>query len=223
MSAGKVVPWSYSSLTAFEQCPRRFKLTRITREVKETQGPQLVEGNAVHKALELYVGGKDSLPAKYLPFKPIADKLKCAPGEKLLEYSFGLTKQLTPTTFFGSDVWVRGKLDVTILRGANAAVFDYKNGKRKLDLDQLKLFAAAGFHSWPQVQRVDTAYIWLTEGKLDKETFVREDAVGIWQEFAIRVHRMERAAERDEFPPKPSGLCKQYCPVGKSLCEYCGV
>ena len=217
----KVTPWSYSSLTAFEECPRRFFLVR-SKQVKEKQGPQSIEGNETHKALENYVGGVASLPEKYAIYKPIADKIKTAPGQKLLEYSFGLTKVLTPTTFFGADVWVRGKLDVTVLRNADAVVLDYKTGKRKHDLDQLRLFAAAALNTWQHVGEVKTSYVWLQERKLDTEVFKRDQAVPIWQEFAIRVHRMERAAEMNDFPPKPSGLCKQWCPVGKSLCEHCG-
>ena len=51
------VPWSYSSLQAFETCPRRFYLTRIAKLASEAQTQATLWGNEVHKALELAVAG----------------------------------------------------------------------------------------------------------------------------------------------------------------------
>lgn len=209
-------------MTAYETCPRRFYLTSIAKVVVEPQTQATIHGNEVHKALELYVGGKAALPEKYGAYKPVADKLKTAPGQKLLEYRFGLTKALQPTTFFASDVWVRGVLDVNILRPKEAIVLDYKTGKRKVDNDQLKLFAGAAMNLWPHIEKVKTGYIWLQSGQMDTETFTQDDKAEIMGEFAVRVHRMETSEKNDSWPARPSGLCAAWCPVGKQLCEHCG-
>ena len=74
-----VVPWSYSSLNAFEQCPRRFKLTRITKEVSEPQTEATMWGNAVHKALENAVNGVP-LTERFAVYKPVVDRIRAAPG-----------------------------------------------------------------------------------------------------------------------------------------------
>lgn len=217
-----VLPWSYSSLQAFETCPRRFKLTRITRQAKETQSAELAEGNRVHKAMELAVRDGIPVPANYARLQPIADRVRLAPGHKHVEYEFALTQQLTPTRWRAPDAWVRGKIDVAVVRETDGLLIDWKNGKRKLDMDQLKLFAAAGFSLFPHVVDIVTAYAWLQVEKLDREKFNRDEATPIWQEFAIRVHRMEEALRKDDFPAKPSGLCRKWCPVGRALCEHCG-
>lgn len=219
---GKAVPWSYSSLTAYETCPKRFYLTRITKQVSEKQTEATIHGNAVHKAMEEYVGGKAPLSPNFEAFRQIGDKLKATDGNKLLEYKFGLTKALTPTTFFASDVWVRGVLDVGIVRPEEAIVLDYKTGKRKIDADQLKLFAGAGLSLWPHIKKVKTGYIWLQTGQIDQEEFLPSQRQEIFQEFAHRVHRMEQSQEKDDWPAKPSGLCRNWCPVGSSLCNHCG-
>lgn len=219
---GTATPWSYSSLTAYETCPKRFYLTRISKQVSEPQTDATRHGNEVHQALEKYVGGKAALPTKYDPYKPIADRLKAAKGEKLLEYKFGLTKALKPTTFFGKDVWLRGVLDVCILQKESAVVLDYKTGKRKVDGDQLRLFAGSALSLWPWLKSVKTGYIWLQNDKMDTEVFEPEHRVEIFQDFAARVHRMETSEKNDDWPARPSGLCKNWCPVGKSLCEHCG-
>lgn len=220
--AGAPVPWSYSSLTAYEQCPRRFHLTRIMKSVKEQQHAASIDGNDKHRALELYVGGKAAMPTKYAGFIPIADRIRASKGTKLLEYRFGLTQKLKPTTFFGSDVWTRGVIDVAVVQPKSAVLLDYKAGKRKPDSDQLRMFAMAGFSLWPHVDTIKTGFVWLATREMDTETFSREDQLGIFQEFSGRVHRMERAASHNDWPPRPSGLCKAYCPVGRINCEHCG-
>lgn len=219
---GTVTPWSYSSLTAFETCPRRFHLTRIAKVVVEPQTQATIHGNEVHKALELYVGGKEALPEKYKQYKPMADKLRMTPGQKFLEERLGLTKALTPTTFFAKDVWLRSVLDVNILREKSAIVLDYKTGKRKVDGDQLRLFAGVALSKWPHIKEVKTGYLWLQTGQMDTQTFTQDDRQPIMQEFAVRVSRMEKAQAADEWVPRPSGLCREWCPVGKRNCEYCG-
>lgn len=123
--------------------PAPFFLMRISKQVSEKQATVTQHGNEVHKALELYVGGKAALPEKYDNYRPVADKLAHTQGTKLLEHKFGLTKLLKPTEFFAKDVWVRGVLDVAIVKPEEVIVLDYKTGKRKIDNDQLKLSAGA--------------------------------------------------------------------------------
>lgn len=219
---GSVIPWSYSSLSAYEQCPRRFALTRIKKLVKEPQTEATTHGQEVHRALERAVAGTHGLPEKYAKYQPIVERLRRTPGKKLLEYRFGLTAGLKPVEFFDSAVWCRGVLDVGIVRQDEGIILDHKTGKRKVDTDQLRLFSLAGFSIWPHVSRVKTGYLWLLPDTLDSEVFERSQATEIAQEFAIRVQRMVHSEKTDEWPARPSGLCKQWCPVGRSLCEHCG-
>lgn len=217
-----VTPWSFSSLNAYEQCPHRFRLTRITKQVKEPQTQATIEGNEVHRAMEHAVGGTTALPTKYEKYQPIVDRLRAASGNKLLEYRFGLTSALKPTEFFGADVWVRGVLDVAIVKPDVGVILDYKTGKRKVDGDQLRLFALAGLSLWPHIPRVKTGYVWLQSSMMDTDTFDRTQSTEIHREFSARVHRMVVSEQSDSWPKRPSGLCRQYCPVGRSLCEHCG-
>lgn len=216
-------PWSYTMLTSFETCPRKFYYTKVTKEVVEEFGPAAGEGIKCHRAIEKYGKGEAGLTGQYAPYKKLVDRVLTSPGTKLFEHKFGLTQALEPTEFFGKDVWYRGGLDVTVLNDRKAVVLDWKNGKRKDDIDQLKLFAGAAFCLFKQVEVVQTAYVWLTANKVDPEQFTRDQSPKIWQEFAIRVHRMEHAVQTNTFPAHPSGLCKAYCPVGKSRCDHCGI
>ena len=218
----KVLPWSFTSLTAYETCPRRFYLTRVAKLVKEPQTEATLHGNEVHKALEKYVGSGSPLPEKYANLAPLADKIKATPGKKLLEYKFALDDALRPTDFFGARAWVRGVFDVAVVQEKSVVVLDYKTGKRKLDSDQLNLFAAAAMSLWPRAATVKTGYIWLKDGVVDAQTFEQNDKTRIMQDFAGRVQRMVESELQDKWPAKPSGLCRKWCPVGRDLCEHCG-
>ena len=221
-SQNKVLPWSYSSLTAFETCPRRYHITRIAKLVKEPQTTATIHGNEVHKALEDAVSGKAKLAPKYADYSGIVERIREAKGKKLVEQKFALTSSFKPTDFFAPNAWVRGVVDVAIINPTSAVVLDYKTGKVKLDQDQLKLFAATTFALHPYVETVKTGYVWLAFNRIDTKDFSRLDCPSVWDSFLPRVKRLTHALEQDEFLPKPSGLCKSWCPVGKSLCEFCG-
>lgn len=214
--------WSYSALTAFETCPRRYKLTRITREVVEPQTESTLHGNAVHRAMERAIKGTEPMPAKYDAYRPLALRCAQATGEKLVEFKFAVTSSLKPTTYFGTDVWCRGVIDFAAVRDERAVMIDWKTGKPKPDTDQLKLFAAALFAHRPRLQTATTGFVWLAYDRVDTDTYTRGEATAIWQEFLPRVQRMRAAELEDNYPPVPSGLCKQHCPVRRHQCEFSG-
>jgi len=217
----KVLPWSPSSLAAFETCPRRVWLMK-TKQAKEPQTEATLEGNRVHKVLENAVNGTEGLPHVYRRYQPIVVKLRATPGVVETERNFALTASFRPTGYWDKDAWVRGKIDVTITRKKTGLLLDYKTGKVKEDGDQAKLYAAVGFAERPHVDSIHTGYVWLAHNKVDAKTFTRADVPSIWQEFTPRVQRLVYAAQHNDFPPKPSGLCREWCPVGRKLCEFCG-
>lgn len=214
--------WSYSSLSAFETCPRRYYLTKVAKEVSEPQTDATLYGNRVHKALEKYVGDGAPLPDTMKNLTAVGDRVKAMPGTKLVEMKVALTRNLTPTEYFAKDVWYRGVFDVAVKGPKSVIVLDYKTGKRKFDGDQMRLFAATAFATFKYPETVHTGYLWLKENKLDRETYTKADVPPIWEEFSLRSRKIEIALETGKFPASPSGLCREWCPVGKSRCEHCG-
>ena len=215
---------SWSSLNAFAQCPWRFYLTKVAKTVTERQSPQMAEGNDRHRALEVSVRDGIPLPSKYEKDRQIVETLRMAPGKKIVEWQFGLNKNWQPTTFFAQDVWIRGKIDVGVIGAKTALILDYKTGKRKIDTEQLELFAIPTFASYPYLERVDSGYVWLesTEKKVDKESFTPDKLPDMREKFAMRIHQVDDAVKRGVWIKQPSGLCREYCPVGRAKCEFCG-
>lgn len=215
-------PWSYSALTAFETCPRRFQLTRVTKQVVEKQTEATIWGNKVHKALELFAKGKEPLPPELKEYERYVNKILSYEGKRVVEERVALTKDFRQTKWMAKDVWVRGIIDIGVVGSDTAYLLDWKTGKHRPDNDQLKLFAALAFAMYPWINKVVTGFIWLKVSKFDKEMFTREQLPDIWNEFLPRLSRVAVAYDEDKWLPKPSGLCKNWCPVGRSLCEFCG-
>lgn len=225
----KPVAWSYSSLNAFEVCPRRYQLTKVTKQVVEGQTEATLWGNRVHKALEDRVGKGVALPDTLKQFEPVAVSItnKRHDGWSIqCEQKMALTKDFRPTSWFGKgpgqEVWVRGITDVTLVKGDKAIVLDHKTGKPTPESAQLRLTAAMTFAHKPQVKTIMNSFLWLKHGTQTTEVFTRDDIPTIWQEFMPRVERLNVAMAENKFPPKPSGLCNKWCPVPKSLCQFSG-
>jgi RecB family exonuclease len=214
--------YSHSAVKAFETCPWRYYLTKVAKKVKEPQTQQTLEGNQVHKALEKHIKGEAWLPEKYKKYIPIAELVKKGPGKVEAERKFALTAAFAETAYFAKDVWLRGVFDVAVIQPSSVTVLDWKTGKVKPDPDQINLFAASAFKLYPNAETVHAGYVWLQHMQLTRETYTREQTAPVWADFIARTKRIEIAHERDEWPKRPSGLCREYCPVGKSLCEHCG-
>lgn len=231
----KPFAWSYSALTSFENCPHRHYRCRVAKSVSDPMGVPAMLGIDGHKALEMRAKNGVEIP-KFIEstsecgretgkmstdgWQELVDKIVAAPGKTVTETQVALTKNLQPTKWFGKDVWVRGIVDIGKILGKRMKMFDWKTGKRKEDMDQMKLFAGMCFAKWPEIEQVDTAYLWLPAKKADKESFTRDQVPEIWNDFLPRVKRMEIALVEDKWPKKPSGLCKNWCPVHD--CEYNG-
>lgn len=215
--------WSYSALTAFETCPRRFELTRVTRKVKEPQTEATVWGNKVHKALEDFARSGKPLTPDMEKYAKYVNKILSYEGKKVVEERVALDRNFRQTTWMAKDVWVRGIIDIGVVGSEKAYLLDWKTGKRRPDSNQLKLFAALAFAMYPWIDKVVTGFIWLKSGEFDKEVFTRDQLPEIWNEFMPRLARVAIAYDQDKWTPKPSGLCKNWCPVGRQNCEFCGV
>lgn len=214
------MPWSYSSLTAFETCPRRFYHIRVAKDVVDPPTEALTWGNTVHQALEKRLKGEAPLPELLSSFEPYAARVAALPGTLGVEQQVALTEDMQPTGWFAKDVWCRGVFDIVIDQGKRIILCDWKTGARKPDNDQLQLFAALASVVYPKALYFKTLFIWLKEKKTDQALYSKEDIPKLWQQFLRRVAKYEAAHDTGAFPPKPSGLCRRYCPVRQ--CEFCG-
>jgi len=213
---------SFSSIKMFENCPLRYYHQRILKSVVDQGGEASQHGERVHKYIEERLKGtlSEEHISEIVKLEPIIASIELvAQGGTLeTEQQLTLNKDLKPTTWFAKDAWMRSILDVCVRRGKKALVCDWKTGKRRPDFTQLELFALQVFAHYPEIEKVETGFIWTQDLAFDRETYRRKDAPAMWAGLLERVRRIEQAAEANVWPAKPSGLCR-FCPCSK-LCPH---
>jgi len=220
----KVLPTSFSALDSFETCPLKHYLTRITKQVADPPGEAIMWGNTVHKALERYLRDDIPLPKRVEQYEPYAKKLKTKyrDADLLVENQLSVRDDFQPTGWWDNDGWFRGVIDVAIIKGDTAYVFDWKTGKQKDNFDQLHMFAALITSHFPEVEHIHSSFIWLQPRTMTHESYDQAEARKFWAMVSPRIERLQEAVLHDKWPARPSGLCRRYCPVGKKLCAHCG-
>ena len=216
----KPVAWSFSALSSFNTCPRKHYETKVIKTYPDEMGEAGKWGDYVHRMLDKRIGEKQPLPENVAQYETMAAKFDGVKGEVFSERKITLNRDMEEVAWFAKDAWLRVILDVSVLNGNKAFVGDWKTGKRKMDIDQLKLFAAVMFTVHPHLEEVSAGYIWLKERKIDKEKFYRRDVPELWRHFAPQVRRLVLAHKEQKWPEKPSGLCRAWCPV--IACEFNG-
>jgi hypothetical protein len=204
--------WSYSALKNFETCPKRYYHYNVAKDVREPESDQLREGNALHAAFDKRLKGAP-LVFPYTHHEPMLAKIVDAPGQTLAEQKLALTSSFQPTTYFAKNVWFRTVIDAGKLREESATIFDWKTGQVREDPTQSTLMAATVFAYNPAIVRITASLVFLAEGKVCTDTFLREDLPEMWGEILPRVEALRVARETNAYEPKPSGLCRRYCAV----------
>jgi hypothetical protein len=222
MSA-QVIPWSYSSLTSYENCGFRFAAERIHKTVQKKQYQEAANGIDIHKVIELHLTENKPLPDATV--KAMVDTALRGREVKFMkfEHKLGVTKDLQPCDYYDkNDCYYRGILDVMYVNPENStgAIFDWKNGKPNAYSEQLKANSALVFAHYPHITTVHNEYVWLRHKDTTPSKVFRDFYQPIWERFIKRVDRLQHALATDTWYKKPSGLCKKYCPV--THCEHNG-
>jgi hypothetical protein len=210
--ANKPFAWSFSALTEFENCPKKYFHLKVAKDVKDEDNQWSGEGKQVHDALFHRVIDGTPLPLATRHLEAIAVKFADAEGDKYGEMKFALTRDFEPTEFFAHDVYIRAIIDLLIVRGTHAIIIDWKTGKVKDDFTQIKMSAAVLSRFMPELQTFTVAYVWLKAKNVSQQNITKQELVGVWSDLIPRAGKIESALKTTSFSAKPSGLCK-YCPV----------
>lgn len=210
---------SYSSLKMYANCPYRYYHQRIAKTVTDPGGEATQFGERVHKSIEEYVRDSQPLSREAEGYSNLVDTVRASVAgvTPLVEQELTLNKDLQPTGWWDADAWLRSKLDILVIRDNKAIVIDWKTGKRRPDFDQLELFALQTFAHYPDVDSVTSIFVWLKEDAIDKDVYSREQAPAMWEKLLAKITRIEQSVEHDNWPTKPSGLCR-FCPC-RNFCE----
>jgi hypothetical protein len=214
----KPLPWSYTALDDFDNCPRAYHAKKVEKRFKEEDSPQLIWGRKVHEAFEFRIRDDKKLPKELLHHEPLMEWIMSRPGDIYTERKIAMDTQQRACGFFDKRVWMRGVIDLTVVETEKALILDYKTGKKHSKFKQLKLFALYTFAEYPSVNRVKAQYYWTETGDYTGEVYARHQIKELWNEFVPSLRQYVEAFKTDTWQPRQSGLCNGWCPV--TDCEF---
>lgn len=200
---------SYSSLKAFEQCPRKFYHLYVAKDAPKEHSAELQWGNEVHSAMESRLRDGVVLPAPMEGYERFATLLDDHPCK--VELKLGIRLDGKACGFFDNEVWVRGKVDVSIVYDNLAAIFDWKTGKKREDPDELEIFGVMLKALHPQLEKITGHYVWLKEGTLGGPHDLSDTPVKLAQ-VRGRYEKIVEALRFKHFPENETPLCG-WCPI----------
>jgi hypothetical protein len=220
-------PFSYSALTDYEGCPRRFALVKLQKKYPFTETEALTYGRETHKAFELRVKEGKKLPPHLEHCEAIIAGLENAGYKLYAEIEIAITKDFKPVDYWDKSAWFRGSIDVLAVKGNELIILDWKTGKRYPIFGQLALYGLMlSITGAPEVKGV---YVWLSQKKQDTITktpgnYIGNDAYsyvntfdGVREEYQERGAKFEAALQNkaddlEKWPTRPSPLCA-FCPA----------
>lgn len=208
----KPFAWSYSALTTYELCPKKYYHLYVAKDAKDLDSSWAADGKVVHDAMKKRVVDKVPLALNLRHFEKIAGRFAAAPGDMHGEMKLAINRQFEPTDYFAPDTWCRVIIDLTIVQGSSAVVVDWKTGKRKDDPTQMALNAAVLSRWMPEVTLFKTVFVWLQSNEFSPRNYEVEEFTGVWNDLLPRVAKIETARKTTDFPASPSKLCG-WCPV----------
>ena len=202
--------YSNSSIKTYEDCPYKYKLTRIEHR-QEPTGDAATRGKMIHAEFEDALINLNLIPDERKYWLPYLEELVAKKTRS--EVEFAVTKDWQPCDFKAPEAWVRGIYDAVYFDGPKAHVLDWKTGKEREYSDQLKLYATIILASHPEVETVTTEICYIDLNKQSPYPEYKRSEFPILQAWlSARVGKLEND---DIFAPKPSYGCR-WCHFRKS-------
>lgn len=224
--------WSYSSLSMFNSCPKKYEIIRVKKLVTDPPGKAAEEGTRMHTMIEEYLRD-DKWDNELLPYKRLLTIVKekkgvCEEGyhfkwiTELGEHPAGTPvyekRTLVRCEADDPNCWVRSYLDWHKIDGTTAEIIDWKTGKVKPS-SQLGFYAWLLFTAHPELERVKSTFHWINRSDQLSEWYDRADMERLFKPFADSLQQLEYCLTSDVWPETPNDWCK-YCPVTKEHCSY---
>lgn len=217
---------SWSRLSDFQQCPRKFYLKYLAKAfpAENKKSIHLERGEKLHKQMETYVQARKGLMDMPMSFSPevektipLVDRFIEAFPSYYPEAQIACTPDWQPEEWYGSNVGWRAIWDFTALNSEHAFILDYKSGKIYSYTDQygqLHLSATIAMHRFPELEYIDTAYVYMDFKHLEKVRITRDQLPELRQHFDGEFARVQ--AEKD-FKPVANEFCC-WCPATTKQC-----
>jgi RecB family exonuclease len=201
----KPLVFSYSFLNAYKNCPYAAAQRYIFKKLPYVETPEMKRGNEVHAALEHRIGANKPLPPELMPFEKYAQPFDGrAPKTEL---KLGITATGAACDFFASNVFLRGKVDCTIMSPPNAYMADWKTGNSRFeDRFELDIGALMLRAKYPGLTHITGRYVWLKDDRLG-QAYDLSDTGKVMARILEYADVIEGDRRENTFEKTPSGLC----------------
>ena len=223
----KYSPYSHSRLDSFRHCPMKFRLQYIDKvKVPFVTNLALYRGSFFHECLE-YDDDRPDFKTNDIFTQEEKDKVLVLVHEfrksdiwkdiikqkyiNELDFAFKfINNKLINTDYKDKEAWIRGAIDVHWFDGDKLIIADYKSGKDKstdtvfFSNKQMLPYAIWAFNEYPELDEVQTKFIYVEHGTERYETFTRTD----YKQLVKDLYLDTKACENGErYPKKISALC----------------
>lgn len=224
----RLAPYSYSRISTYKSCPRKFKYTYIDKLSGTGTSLALQKGSYLHHCLEHY----PSKPHLFYNLEeenikqyneiifnfistPLGDSIVNAPITIGKELDFGLDIKMEPCNFNSTDAFLRGSIDRLNYNAKEniLEVYDYKSGKarehRFQDFDQVFMYCIWIFRNplFNNMDKVKTSYVYIEHGIENVLITERKYLKNYLENYINSIKTLENDNEYQKCETK--------------LCEYC--
>ncbi|APB80179.1 RecB family exonuclease [Pasteurella multocida] len=218
--AGSIKTWSFSSLSTYEECPRRLAFRRIDK-IEEPSSEAMSRGSEIHDLAERFVRGQegDEVPPALMKFEKGFLTLKKAfeDGIVFCEDEWSFDKDWSESEWLGPKCWHMAKLDCFVKNDdGSALIIDYKTGRKFGNElkhgEQGLVYAIAAFMRYPELDFIKVEFWYLDKGEKLTRQYTRQQALIFHPQLHQRAKEMTTATE---FPARPSLNACRFCFYGK--------
>ena len=211
---------SFSSISYFESCPRKYHQVKITKAFKEKPYQATELGLILHSAFERTIMTGARLPDGLIQYQPEIDALVKLPGIKQCEMKLAVAPNCSTCDYWDKGAALRGAADFIHIDGDKALVVDFKTGKVNPKPDQLHVLALMLMQKYPHIKTVRGVLMFVEHKVLHTETYSSDALMPMWAYWVQKMKRINDCERTGIWPANQSGLCKAHCPV--LSCEHNG-
>lgn len=223
------IPLSYSRISDYETCPRKFHAKYISKTYPDdSNNPAFAKGNKIHKDLELcglaIQKGQpipDNISDEARNALPMLRSIISDFEVVLFEQQIAVDHNMRRTSWFdNSSTYQRVIVDLLAIRGTEALLVDWKSGKVR-DYDdketgQLHLSSAIVMALYRGVKRVRSVYVFVEH----KQTIMRDFTADQTETLLTPFRRTYEVICSDtQWEPKKNTFCYNCKVIG---CEFNG-
>ena len=197
-------PYSYSAIKTYEECPSKYKFSRILRLPQPT-GPAAERGTLIHAEIENLIKGGLALVSAELEHLTISiQSWRDLNAQSELEFAFD--KHWNAVDYKSDSAIFRGIIDLYMEHEDHAVVIDFKTGKERDYQDQVRVYSAAILATKPHINSVRNIIEFIDLKKAKEYTAIRRENLNELK--SLLIGRL-MAVELDTiYAPNPNQFCK---------------